>query len=232
MLQILKNGPLLVGDDFLKQRYPDSVPENDCDIECISTDLTPDYSALTKELRSLNNEYEGNRTAVDGIVASLLHKHIRIDRRTAAIPELWHYLSIVKYPGFVSWRHYSEKKEGTSKSRYLGGWERNAFGRLWWWAEFTYDPDLPDPYSRTKKGAESQEFMLHTIDNLCGGNRTLIAELIDFGFNRDKRLPDNIIRNMFVRINAMLVSLAIDTLDRDDTSNIVSSIYKAVIATK
>jgi len=67
------------------------------------------------------------------------------------------------------------------KRRYVGVFQRNAFARLWWWAEITHDPEmaLEDParYVETLHVKGRQDFIMYSLDCTFSGHRLLVRKL-------------------------------------------------------
>lgn len=223
-IPLLNNGDLLVDDSFLHSESPPSKEkEAEKYITYSGEGEVPDIDGLIDKLNGIKGKLAGNnRAGIDGRAAELIHRSLRLSRNQANDSRFWHYLTVLKCPDYVVWRHFDKGK--VYKQRYLGRWTRNALGRLWWWAEFTHDSDDgKNPYSRTVRAASSQEFMLHTVDDLFSGNSYLVQALCDYLIPSDTaRYPDADIRKLMVRLNALLVTVAIDTLDRNEIRPLVA----------
>jgi hypothetical protein len=77
-------------------------------------------------------------------------------------------------------------------------------------------------------GAKSQEFMLHSVDNLLGGNKYLLNSLCDIVFQREKKLTNSSIRKLFVRVNAALVTISVDSLSEKDIAALIERIHASL----
>jgi hypothetical protein len=138
----------------------------------------------------------------------LAHQTLKLTRREAASPRFWHYATVVKCASYVVWRWRGSDQ--VPKERYLGGWERNAIGRLWWVAELTADPSLPDPYAPTRKAAQHQEFALWCVDSFLSGDRATIQAMITVAFDGSQRMDDQQVRELFKSVVALRATHAVD----------------------
>lgn len=225
---ILLNGSSIVDDNFLEQTSHNVPVKDSLEIKNSGEGDLPRLDEIKNSLNVLRDKYENNKPKIDGEAAKMIHKLLPLERREANNHKFWHYLTVCECPDYVAWRHFDGNKGKVNKERYLGRWDGNALGRLWWWAAFTYDPASNDNYHRTLTGATSQEFMLHSVDNLLGGNSYLLNSIYDIVFNEEKRLPDRIIRKLFVRVNATLVTVSVDSLPEKDIVVLVKRIYESL----
>tara|TARA_B100001964_G_scaffold185612_1_gene205912 strand:- start:162 stop:866 length:705 start_codon:yes stop_codon:yes gene_type:complete len=228
-IPILLNGSLVVDDEFLSQNPPNIPDINDLEIGYSGEGEKPDFVAVKDKLYALREGYENKKPEIDGESAKIIHELLPLKRNEACDSRFWHYLTVYEYPEYVAWRWFDSKKEKINKERYLGRWDGNALGRLWWWAEFTRDPtNNNDNYHRTLMGAKSQEFMLHSVDNLLGGNKYLLNSLCDIVFQREKKLTNSSIRKLFVRVNAALVTISVDSLSEKDIAALIERIHASL----
>src|SRR5690349_15493395 len=137
-LPLLLNGSLLVNSEFCENESP--VVSEALETDEIGAGVPFPDSQLCEKLNKLMTGNWPN----DGESATIVHSLLEITRREAAEPKLWHYCSIVICPAYVAWRWRDEGKR-VPRNRYLGSWERNAIGRLWWLAELTMNPRLENP---------------------------------------------------------------------------------------
>jgi hypothetical protein len=211
-IQTLVNAPLLINDDFLTKSNP-SIPDREqMIINEIGEGPLFDLNSIRQKLTTIVNWHAGKiiLPETDGKVAILLHNELTLTRRLASINDFWYYLTIGIFPEYVASRFYDSQLGKTPKERYLGSWTRNAFGRLWWWAELTYQAS-EKPYEWTEKAAQNQEFMLHITDDLFGGDFRLVRALAEWAFAGDgHRLKKEIFRPMITRLNANLITQTVD----------------------
>lgn len=228
-IPILLNGSFIVDNDFLSKNPPNIPDINNLEIEYSGEGAEPDFIAIKNKLNALKERFENKKPEIDGESAKIIHELLPLERKEACDSRFWHYLTVSEYPEYVAWRWFDSNREKVNKERYLGRWDGNALGRLWWWAEFTCDPaNNNDNYHHTLMGAKSQEFMLHSVDNLLGGNKYLLNSLCDIVFQREKKLPNSSIRKLFVRVNAALVTISVDSLSEKDIAALIERIHASL----
>lgn len=221
-LPLLEHPGLYITRDFLSKNPPDPAqPER---TEIVGDGAEPNYGRLEAELKQIM-EPASDAAASDGATARVLHQNLRLNRREASDMRFWHYLSLVKFPHYVSWRYFDARTGKTNRNRYVGLLDDNALSRLWWFADLTLDPESPDPYWRTQRTAVSLEFVKGIVENLFGGNRWLVSDLADVLFNGGSRPPDALVRQLFTNANVLLVSVAIDALTRQEVHQFVQQLY-------
>lgn len=179
------------------------------------TNLTADVEALEAKIaEDVIGEYKVGSAQIDAEVAPTVHRTIDISRRDAARERIWHYLAVVRLPDFVWYRwprDESTRTQTSMREKFLGTHRdiySNAFHRLWWMAELTYDDDLDDPYERTR---------------LALGNQTLANKVFDRGFSRSKPVvaacidvlhdePTRVIEATTLRLNHAMTAVSIEGL--------------------
>lgn len=223
-MPLLENGSSIVDVAFLSSQNPSppanlEVVNDDADIISVVNEIAAEFSKQTE--RNIDD-----RPGIDAALAAFLHRKLELTLHQAAQRKFWHYLAVVKCPQYTAWRWFNGKKGMVPKTRYVGPWHRNAFGRLWWWAECTRDPEADkDHYVRTVRAGQSQEFMKNTIENLLCGNRPLVASLCDAAFPESGVfMKDEQHRELVKRVNAMLVTTALDALPPSEIRGVVQSL--------
>lgn len=221
-LPILENAILYVNQDFLRNRDPQPAH---VDQKWTSEGLEVPISQISLQLKRMISHHKDDRIKLDGQVAEFLHRLLPLTRREAAEIRFWHYLAIVECPFYVAWRYFDERESKTNRERYLGPLDRNAFSRLWWWAELTADRNIED-YRKTLRGAESAEFVKGTVENLLGGNKDVLDSLIDLLFVENANPTEFLINRMFMKVNALLVTVAVDALSKEDVHRLIRRVYE------
>ena len=160
----------------------------------------------------------------------VLHHELKLTLYQASQHQFWHYVAVMKCPQYVAWRWFNESMASVPKRQYVGTWYRNALGRLWWWAEYTRDPEASTKqYSRTLRAGQSQEFMRNTIENSLCGNRILVKSLCDAAFPASgTRMKDEQHKEMVKRINALLVTTALDALEPVEIEEAVKGVVSGM----
>jgi len=224
-IPLLENGSSIVNAAFLSSQNP-SPPSN---AEVVNDDaaIVGVIDGIAAEFIKLTGQKIEDRPATDARMAELLHRELKLTLYQAAQHRFWHYIAVVKCPQYVAWRWFNAKMNSVPKRQYVGPWYRNAFGRLWWWTEYTRDPEAgKDQYARTVRAGQSQEFMRNMIENSLCGNRALVRSLCDAAFPAlGTRMKDDQHREMVKRINAMLVTTALDVMQPSE----IDAVVKAVV---
>lgn len=222
-LPVLLNGASLVTDSFIRRNPP--APNGEEQMSYVGDGTEPALRQIGVELGRMMTEQPHDRAKMDGKTAVLMHRLLALTRREAAEMRFWHYLAAVQFSEYVAWRYFDEAQDKVSRQRYLGSLSDNALSRLWWWAELTADRRAPDPYKNTIRGAESPEFVKGIVENLLGGNRLLVNALVDALFSDGEKPPENQVKDMMVRTNALLVTVAVDALDEPEIRSLIARVH-------
>jgi hypothetical protein len=121
-------------------------------------------SAIEAAIETFHLGRRQQRTAMDSNLAPIVHQCIDVPPRVAAIPGMWHYLTLVQYPDLVTARwsrddDLQEKFLGTQKDLYS-----NHLARLWWGAQLTYDPEEAH-YLATHRLFNKQRLVNYVLDS-------------------------------------------------------------------
>lgn len=224
-IPLLENGLSIVDAAFLSSQNPS--PPSNAEVANEDAEIVGVIDGIVGEFIKLTGKKTENRPATDAGMAEFLHRELKLTLYQAAQRKFWHYIAIVKCPQYVAWRWFKADKN-VPKTRYIGPWYLNAFGRLWWWAEYTRDPEAgKDQYARTIRAGQSQEFMKNTIENSLCGNRALVRSLCDAAFPASGiQMKDEQHRELVKRVNAMLVTTALDALQPVEIDEVVKSLVK------
>jgi hypothetical protein len=225
-LPLLEQAGLLATTQFLSKNPPPPPSLNE--LRFWGQGPEPDTGALRTEILSAMEAWAGDPPGSDGLSAAAIHRCLRLTRREAAEMRFWHYLSLVKFPDYITWRYFDQQAGKTNKHRYVGYLDDNALSRLWWFAELTMNPANDDPYERTKRTSQSLEFVKGIVENLLGGNRPLVEAMSEVLFDGASRPPDALVKKMFIRTNAMLVSVAVDALSDHEVRHIIRQIHDSL----
>lgn len=150
----------LLGEDFFTGKA--KITADDLGPYLNRTGIQVDLEPLRRKIQNDvydNSSYQPTDPKIDQEIAPTVHKTIDINRREAAIKEIWHYLTVLEFPKFVQYRWDSKLRE-----KFLGGGEdiySNALHRLWWIAEITEEDG---DYSRTRDIFEMQELANDVAD--------------------------------------------------------------------
>jgi hypothetical protein len=217
IVPILNNADVLVTDQFLSNTT--EISQESFEIEHIGTgdqlDLDVAMAVFTSKVAMLSGD---DVASLDSEFAATLHQSLRISKYIAGHSEFWHYLTLrygIEYTR-ERWQKSSSNDERSTlnKGRVLGKWERNALGRLWWWAELT---SISNDYSWTHRGAANQTFMMNILDINIGAEKRLVTKLIDLSFPEGAQLTENQIgKFLFPRLNADLAVINIDVMSDEE----------------
>lgn len=140
-----------------------TITESDLEDHLINVEAQADLDALGDSIDAAMEKHKKGRHEIEADLAPEVHKKIPITRRQASEIGIWHYLSIVWRPDFVRHRWPWEdggRTETSMRQKFLGrptDLYANAFHRMWWHAELTYDEEAEeDPYALTEKVANFQ----------------------------------------------------------------------------
>lgn len=221
----LSNAAVAIPEYFFADLNQDALVDIESSITFRGEGDMFDHKILMDEIRMAIHGHEHERDQTDGIIAEILHRGLHLPRRDASFSSLWHYCSIYEYLDYIKWRWHDGT--GINRERILGAWRRNGLGRLWWWAEITYDSQHNDPYHYTKRCARSQEYMLHAVDDFVGGDKGIVFALCDQLFPDDESMPDrNLVRTAFAKLNAVLDTIASDSLSDNDKKLLASDVIR------
>lgn len=225
-IPLLENGSSIVNAAFLSSQNP--LPPSNAEVANDDADIVGVIDGIAAEFIKLTGQKIEDRPATDARMAEFLHHELKLTLYQAAQHRFWHYIAVVKCPQYVAWRWFNAKMNFVPKRQYVGPWYRNAFGRLWWWAEYTRDSEAgKDQYARTVRAGQSQEFMRNTIENSLCGNRALVRSLCDAAFPASGiQMKDEQHRDLVKRVNAMLVTTALDALQPNEIDEVVKSLVK------
>jgi len=221
----LHDASIKVPEFFYQNCNADILPDIETSVVVKGDGELYDHSRMMDRIRTAMINHHDDPENLDGDIAVILHSDMGLSRREAAFASLWHYYALFECLDYVKWRWHQEGM--INKERVVGAWRRNALGRLWWWAEITHDEELDDPYLYTKRGARSQEFMLHAVDDFIGGDKGLMLAMCKKFFPEIYSKPDrNFIRAAFAKLNAALDTIAADALTDEDKILLVEEVIR------
>lgn len=133
-------------------------------IDGASTDLDALRDAIERATAAFDTDTATERSAMDSMLAPLVHQYYDIPPRIAGQIGVWQYLTLVEFPEYVvtRWLGHGGLKEkllGEQKDLYS-----NQFARLWWGAHLTYDDD-EDHYFGVHKLFNKQRLANYVLDS-------------------------------------------------------------------
>lgn len=179
------------------------------------TELEADVETLEDKIaEDVVGEYEVGSAKIDAEIAPTVHRTIDISRRDAARDRIWHYLAVVRLPDFVWYRwprEASNRTQTSMREKFLGTHRdiySNAFHRLWWMAELTYDSNLENPYERTRLALGNQSLANKIFDRGFSRSRPVVAACIDVLHDE----PTSVIEATTLRLNHAMTAVSIEGL--------------------
>jgi len=217
--RLTEDGRRLIGDSFLLG--DDSLDEDDLSdyVEPLPGNPTADLSALDTVVDRVVSEHSMYDTSMDAALASNVHQHLDITRRTAGDPGLWHWLAVVRYPHFVRhrWEYHSEE---AMREKFLGAGSdlySNAIHRLWWIAELTHEGD---GYSLTNTVFSNQTMVNKVFDRWFARYRPAVVALCDELADEPSWVIDETTR----RFNHALTNVQLEGLGQSDARELIRQI--------
>jgi hypothetical protein len=202
------------------------ISEADIEDHLVEADAEADLDALGDAIDDAMDDHDEGRHEIESDVAPAVHRELNLTRRQASDIGIWHYLAVVWRPDFVRhrwpWSH-TQRTETSMQEKFLGNATdlyANAFHRMWWHAELTYDPNRNDPYALTREVA---------------GFQRLADWLFDPGFARYKPLvkvcaealhddPSKVVDKTMPRVNHAVSTIPIEGQSEDDLQQIVDRV--------
>jgi histone H3/H4 len=174
-------------------------------------------------------EYD-SLSLIDADVAPMLHQNLPLTRRQAADRRIWHYLAVVWHPNFVRYRWPYDATDRTFNSmreKFLGGGTdiySNAFGRLWWMAELSKDPEASNPYETTREILQTQFLTNRVFDPAFARYRPAV---VAFGEGLSGESTE-VVGHANRRFNQALSTIQLETRDTDQLREIVERVVAGV----
>jgi hypothetical protein len=222
---ILRNGQLLVTELFLENKV--ELDQALLDLEEIGDGM--EFS-VGDEFHWIfaDAEMQEDVKDKDALYAEKIHRGLNIDRNTASNHLFWHFLTLKYGQTYVRKRFGDNTGKVKEKERFLGKWERNSLGRLWWWAELT---SVDGNYKATRDGSVNQTFMMNILDITAGGSKRIVIKLIEKSFPGTKEnLNEDQVKLLFKRLNVFLATNNIAVLNDDELGRAITAIISKVKA--
>lgn len=228
--RLTEDGRRLITEEFLRGDL-DYLPEDDVAQYTETVDVSNEVvelRELDRILAEIRREYDRFEPDIDAAAAAPIHRCLRISRRVASDPGVWHYLAAVRYPDFVRHRwEYNTKRAMTEK--FLAGGQdiySNALHRLWWIAELTYD--------ESRSSENSYDLTERVLEN-----QTLANRIFDREFARYKPAavactealvdePTEIADKTTLRFSHALTNFQLEGLIEDELYEIITRIREEV----
>lgn len=217
------DGRHLVSDSFL--RGDAEIPEDAIVkyVVALEHDGQVDLSSLDDKVGAVVSEHSRYDTSMDGAIATDVHRYLDLDRRTAAVPGLWHWLAIERYPEFVRHR-WEYRSEEAMREKFLGAGSdlySNAIHRLWWIAELTHEGA---DYSLTEAVFSNQTMVNKVFDRWFARYRPAVIPLCRTLSEEPSWVIDDVTR----RFNRALTNVQLEGLSKTEARDIVERITREV----
>lgn len=209
-----------------------SIKEDDLKGRLTPVDAAVDLDAIETVLDEVvagTREYDQVHL-IDADVAPVVHANMELTRQQAARPGIWHWMAVILHPEFVRYRWPWEATDRTRKSmreKFLGAGTdiySNAFGRLWWMAELSYDPESEDPYHVTREALSVQYLANRLFDPAFARYRPAVVAFADVLADESTQTVGHANR----RFNQALSSIQIESRTTDELRSIVRDVVEGV----
>lgn len=170
------------------------------------------------------------RHLIDAEVAPIVHENLPLTREQAARPGVWHWLAVVWHPEFVRHRWPRSKPKRTKNSmreKFLAAGSdiySNAFGRLWWMAELTYDESAADPYHVTREALKVQTLANRLFDPMFARYPPAVIAFAEGLIGESSET----VQKANVRFNQALSAIQLESRSQEEIRVIVANVVEAV----
>ncbi|MFC7233397.1 DUF6339 family protein [Saliphagus sp. GCM10025308] len=194
----------------------ESVPEASTDIDSLE-------EAIERATTVFDPNIDTQRSAMDSVLAPLVHQYYKIPPRVAGQIGVWQYLTLVEFPDYVviRWLGHGDLKEkllGEQSDLYS-----NQMARLWWGAHLTYDP-ATDHYYGTHKMYNKQRVANYVLDSEFNRCRPAALAFVDTLHSESGTTISAVGR----RFNQSLSTYQMDSRSREDFEDQLDRILEFV----
>lgn len=223
----------IVDIEFL--RGDRSLSEADVKDYLTEVDVDADLNALCDAIDEAMDNHDSDAQEpyeIEADVAPAVHRELDLTRRQAADAGIWHYLAVIWRPDFVRYRWPWEASDRTEKSmreKFLGrptDLYANAFHRMWWHAELTYDPERDDPYALTREVAGFQRLADWLFDPGFARYKPLVVACGDALSQESTKVVNKTVK----RVNHAVSTIPIEGQSQDELRQIVDRVKSNVKA--
>ncbi|MDY6777604.1 MAG: DUF6339 family protein [Candidatus Nanohaloarchaea archaeon] len=220
----------IVDIEFL--RGDRSISEADIEGHLVEVDAFGDLDALGNAIDEAMADHEEGSHEIERDVAPAVHRELELTRRQASDIGIWHYLAIVWRPDFVRHRwpwEDPQRTETSMREKFLGSATdlyANAFHRLWWHAELTYDPERDDPYDLTREVASFQRLADWLFDPGFARYKPLVVACGDALNDESTAVVNKTVK----RVNHAVSTIPIEGQSQDELRQIVDRVKSNVKA--
>ncbi len=225
-VRLLLNGSALLTEAVLQGVA--SVDTDAANIELNGHGAELDYDEASRLLAACDGDRA--RAREDAELAIRIHECLPATRRQARVPEFWHYITLIASPTYVPWRSAAGSPQWTDlTNRFLGGFRRNAVGRLWWWAEMTrrLNEEGLSNYGLTRSAAHAR-LMLWVVDDHVADCHLVMNRLLELLVSHG--LSDHLVDGVFKSLKAVAGARVIDMLSPNEARTLADQIFEQALA--
>lgn len=218
----------IVDIEFL--RGDRTISEEEVNDHLVEVDIDTDLDALGDILDEAMEDHDEGRHEIESDVAPAVHRELDLTRRQASDIGIWHYLAVIWRPDFVRHRwpwDDSQRTETSMREKFLGSATdlyANAFHRMWWHAELTYDPNRDDPYELTREVSGFQRLADWLFDPEFARYKPLVIACGDLLSDESTEVVNKTVK----RVNHAVSTIPIEGQSEDDLRQIVERVKSNV----
>jgi hypothetical protein len=231
--RLTKDARDVVDVEFLQGER--SISEADVEDYLVEVDAEADLDALGDAIDEAMDAHDPGAQEpyeIEAVVAPAVHRELALTRRQAADAGIWHYLAVIWRPDFVRYRwpwEDSQRTEVSMREKFLGrstDLYANAFHRMWWHAELTYDPEREDQYALTREVAGYQRLADWIFDPGFARYKPLVMACADALHDE----PTKVVNPTVKRVNHAVSTIPIEGQSEEDLRRIVDKVKSNVKA--
>lgn len=224
--RLTRDGQDVVDLEFL--RGDRSLSEADLAEFLVDVEVEADLDALGEAIDEAmaDDEYERGDHEIESELAPAVHRHLDMTRRQAGEAGIWHYMAVVWRPDFVRFRwpwDDPQRTETSMREKFLGSptdLYANAFHRMWWHAELTYDPSASDPYALTREVTDFQRLADWLFDPGFARYKPIVVACAE-SLNDE---PTKVVNPTVKRVNHAVSTMPIENQSKDELQAIVERV--------
>lgn len=218
----------IVDVEFL--RGDRSISEDEVKSHLVEVEADTDLEALGEVIDEAIDEHPKGSHEIEVDVAPAVHRELDLTRRQASKIGIWHYLAVIWRPDFVRHRwpwEDTQRSENSMKEKFLGSATdlyANAFHRMWWHAELTYDSERSDPYELTRAVADFQRLADWLFDPGFARYKPLVVACADALKDESTTTVNGTVK----RVNHAVSTIPIEGQSEEELKRIVDRVKSNV----
>uniref|UniRef100_UPI0034E9434C DUF6339 family protein n=1 Tax=unclassified Rhodococcus (in: high G+C Gram-positive bacteria) TaxID=192944 RepID=UPI0034E9434C len=159
-------------------------------------------------------------------LARYLHSQLKLVAAEAASGDIWAFFGLVLLPDVADWRFPQRPRD-----RFLAtDITRHSFGRLWWRAHLTYNPDSKDHYEDLGLLNESEIDQIYARRTSLGASSFVVRGILRVWAEAD--LTTNrrgVLRDFLKRLLRLAAFTRFDAQSEDELANTLRSALRASV---